>query len=184
MRNRNKRYIENLEKIVRGINNSYHTAIQTSPNSVDKNNELEVWARLYLGKKAIDKTKFSPFKYQIGDFVKTPLKRGKLHRGDYWVNWDEEPKKVNTRFRNYGVNLYQLTDFLGRKLPSNFLEHQLQPILYDLKDKNSMIRTKIIQKDSKGGQPRVKVQFEDWPAKYSKWVSASSIPDRILPGDG
>ena len=74
----NERYIDDLDKIVNGINKSYHSAIETAPNLVNKDNELEIWGKLYLNKKKIPTDVIKPFKFNIGDFVKTPLKKREI----------------------------------------------------------------------------------------------------------
>ena len=125
------------------------------------------------------------FKFDIGQLVKTPIKKTKMHR-EYWVNWDEEPKKIIARYNQYGINTYKLKNFINNIIPGTFQESQLQPINYDIRDKNSILRTKILQKDERNN--RYRIHFLNWPAKYNKWVKAGDLyksgplSDRILPG--
>ena len=172
----NENYIHHLDKIVKGINDSYHSALNTTPNSVTKDNELKIWAHLYIKPKSIrNKYLKKPFSYKVGQIVKTPIKKGKLHR-EYWINWSEEPKQIINKFRSFGINLYKLKDYSGKKIPGTFQEAQLQPINYDIKNNNTLLKIKILKhiKNKRLGD-KYKIHFENWPDKYNKWVSAKEL---------
>ena len=53
--NKTHQYIDVLQELVNGYNNSYHTSIKRTPASVNKENEVEVWIQQYLPKKSTSK---------------------------------------------------------------------------------------------------------------------------------
>ena len=48
--NNDKHYLDHLQDIVNDINNSYHSGINTFPNNVTKDNELQIWAFQFFEK--------------------------------------------------------------------------------------------------------------------------------------
>ena len=74
-----------LDKLVDSYNNTYHSSIGTTPNSVNKSNEKEIWSRLYKGLRKSSKR----YKFGIGDYVRLTSHRNIFRKG-YEVRWTEE----------------------------------------------------------------------------------------------
>ncbi len=67
---RNYRYIDDLQNIVDNYNATHHRSLNMAPKDVNKENEADVWAYMYLRKrKRIPKKKRS-YKFNIGDLVR------------------------------------------------------------------------------------------------------------------
>ena len=45
-----ERYIDVLQELVEGYNEGYHSGIKRAPSTVNKENEVQVWAEKYLAK--------------------------------------------------------------------------------------------------------------------------------------
>ena len=57
-----------LQELVEGYNEGYHSGIKRAPSTVNKENEVQVWAEQYLPKKSVKITKIK-FKFSEGDLV-------------------------------------------------------------------------------------------------------------------
>ena len=63
-----ERYIDVLQELVEGYNEGYHSGIKRAPSTINKENEVQVWAKQYLPKKSVKMTKIK-FKFSEGDLV-------------------------------------------------------------------------------------------------------------------
>ena len=66
--NRTNRYIDVLQDLVNRYINTIHRSIKRTPSSVNKQNEVEIWADQYLPEK-LTKIKTVRFKFRKGDLV-------------------------------------------------------------------------------------------------------------------
>ena len=67
---RNYRYIDKLDDIVVNYNTTLHRSLENlAPNDVNKENEADIWADLYLKKHRWTKVK-PTFKFKLGDLVR------------------------------------------------------------------------------------------------------------------
>lgn len=69
---RNDRYIDDLQKLVNNYNLTPHSSLNnTAPKNVNKNNEADIWAYMYLKNQKGKKTKrVAPYRYKVGDYVR------------------------------------------------------------------------------------------------------------------
>jgi hypothetical protein len=122
-KNKTKRYIDVLDKLVDSYNNTFHRAILMKPNEVSKQNESSVFFNLYgenkrlqqkneknkllITKKNIKKIhknnfnrKFSKIKFRVGDLVRISKNKHIFEKG-YTANWSSDV------FSIYKINLNQ-----------------------------------------------------------------------------
>ena len=67
------RYVDVLQKLLNGYNNSYHRSIKMRPADVRESDQLAIRQHLYAGKNATSKN----YKYSIGDLVR--ISKGDVH---------------------------------------------------------------------------------------------------------
>ena len=67
--NKTQRYIDVLQDLVDGYNNSFHSGIKCSPSSVTKDNQHTVWIQQYMPRKGNIKPP-TQFQFQVGDLVR------------------------------------------------------------------------------------------------------------------
>jgi len=82
--NKNKRFIDVLEDIIDGYNNTVHSRTKFKPSKVNKLNEKSVYRNLFKLRYEREKQKF-----KIGDKVRLLLIRGKFDKG-YLPNYTKE----------------------------------------------------------------------------------------------
>ena len=67
---KNYRYIDALQNLVKSYNTSVHRSLNgLSPSEITNQNEANIWAYLYLQPKKMKKTRLS-FKFKLGDLVR------------------------------------------------------------------------------------------------------------------
>ena len=54
-----ERYIDVLHKLMEGYNEGYHSGIKRAPSTVNKENEVQVWAEQYLPKNSVKLAKIN-----------------------------------------------------------------------------------------------------------------------------
>src|SRR3981189_2970277 len=81
--NNTRRWLEVLPKLIVGYNKSYHRSIDTAPNKVNEETEMELW----LIKKPSKGVGVS--KVQVGDIVRLSKAKNVFEKG-YSPSWTEE----------------------------------------------------------------------------------------------
>ena len=141
--NKDGRYIDHLQNIVRGYNETRHTATGFAPSTVDPLNMEEVWQGLY---KRAEKHRIQQFGKQTWGNA-TRRQTAKLAVGD-WVNALDR-KQMSTAFRRgydlsfpkelYQISdvleqdkqyFYKLTDLNGKQLPSGYYYPELSKTIF------------------------------------------------------
>ena len=118
-------YLDVLDKLVENYNNTYHTSIKRTPNSVNKNNQNNVREALfgYKNPNEFDPDNYIKFKFKEGDFVRKINKKNIFDKG-YTIKWD--PK----------------VHIIDKRLPSNPPTYTIKHTSFDLskiKPKNKQI---------------------------------------------
>ena len=116
--------------------------------------------------------KKKPFKYDIGQTVKIPYKRGKFDRV-YNVKWSGEILSITKRYRLQNINQYKLKGYDGIPVDGSFYEWELQKVS---RSANPVYRIdKVIATKGTGENKQAFVSWMNWPDRYNSWVAASDI---------
>ena len=80
-------YIDVLDDLIESYNNSYHSTIKTTPNSVNKKNESKIYDIMYG-------EMFSPYnpvklEHKVGSYVRKAVEKKIFSKG-YTPNWSDE----------------------------------------------------------------------------------------------
>lgn len=169
--NYTERYIDALDQLVEGYNNTYHTGIKRAPSSINKDNEVEVWAEQYIPKPSHKVVKVS-FKFSIGDTVRVSNARNAFSRG-YGQTFSEELFTVRERHSTIPLT-YTLQDLKQRKVKGVFYEPEM--VLVTGKDENSVFRVeKIIKDRTRKGVKEVLVRWKGYSSDWDTWEPESNI---------
>lgn len=164
------RYIDVLQKIIDGYNNTYHRSIKMKPANMKKHHQIQIRQHLY-GVKEKDKknTKSKNYKYMIGDNVRIIKTRLTFHRG-YHQNWSNEIFIIYDR-KHFRETIYYLQDYNGEKIQGGFYEKELQRVLPPDEYKiDKILKTKTI-----GGKQLLLVSWLGWPSSFDSYIEAESI---------
>jgi len=125
---KNNIYIDILQDLISSYNNSYHRSIKTSPNSVTKNNEKQIFDIQY--KNIFSTEKAVKIAYPVGSYVRKMIEKKLFDKG-YTPNWSEDifliyriiPKNP-IRYRIKKLNDNKNSYILNK----DFYEHELQRV--------------------------------------------------------
>ena len=120
--NKTHKYIDVLQSLVDGYNESYHSEINCAPSMINKENEVQVWAEQYLPKKS-DKVKEIKFKFSPGNLVHISNVRTPYSHG-FGQTFSEEIFKIRHRFGTVPTT-YMLEDLNKDKVAGLFYEPEL-----------------------------------------------------------
>jgi len=157
-------YLDILPKLLDSYNNTYHRSIGRAPNKVRKQDENEIWVRLYG-----DGSKGRPSEEKKNQMVRVSKVKGAFDKG-YVPNWSEEHFLIQSQRRNPRT-VYKLADKGGEELKGSWYPEELQEI-----KTNRYLIEKILRRrtDPKKGK-EVFVKWKGWPQKFNTWIPASDL---------
>jgi hypothetical protein len=161
-----------FSSIIRSYNNTYHSSIKQTPNSVTTDNEDKIWNRVYLDpyvKGMIKTPYFEQYMYNVNDIVVVSMIRSTFHRG-WHQNFSFEYFTVINRMKSEGICLYKLRDQKGEILKGWFQSRELQISLI----KYNTFDFKIKEVLKKRGSYSL-VSWVGWPRQYNTYILSSKI---------
>ena len=161
------RWVDILDKLVQGYNNSFHRSIQMKPYEVTKKNESLVRKTLYPPEPPRD-----PPKLNIGDTVRISGLKGIFQKG-YEMTWSYEIFTVS-QVRNTNPVTYRVKDFTDEELKGSFYESELQKV-----DKLTNIYAidKVLDTRKYKGRVQEFVSFKGYPDSENRWIDKSEVYD-------
>ena len=162
------RWIDILQNLIDGYNNTKHSSISMAPNNVSTSNENKVREILFPKIKKLKEHTKPVFK--VGDSVRITRKKGVFEKG-YEMRWSWEVFEVNKVKNTYPVT-YGLSDYKGEEILGSFYKNELQ--LVDKSD-NIWPIEKIIRKRQRSGQVEYLVKFLGYPEEANTWVKHQDL---------
>ena len=160
-----RRYLDILPQVLEAYNNTHHRSIGRAPNQVRKQDEAEIWVRLYG-----DGNKHAPrvSDAKKGQMVRVSKVKGVFDKG-YIPNWSEEHFLVESQ-RSNPRKVFKLSDKGGEEIKGSWYPEEVQLI-----DKNRYLIEKVIRKRTSKGVKELLVKWKGWPAKFNTWVPESDL---------
>lgn len=159
-------YVDVLQNIVNGYNNTYHRSIGTCPSEVTEHNIALVWRRLYSSKLALPGTKA---RLKVGDTVRVSKMKRAFTKG-FEDNYSREIFVVKNVLLKRPV-MYELEDLLGERITGRFYEKELQKVkLPEFHQVDKIIKTR-----GKGARKELYVQWKGYPEKFNSWIRANDL---------
>jgi len=158
--NNTYKYIDVLQDLVSGYNNSKHRTIGIEPANVNHENELEILNKAFK----IEETELTP-KFSIGDKVRISKTKRLFEKG-YEPNWSEEAFIITHCLKRTPI-VYKIKDEMGEALDGIFYEAELQKIN---KIDNVYIVEKVIKTRKTKGKTEFLVKWRGYPEKFNSWV--------------
>lgn len=164
----NWRWVDVLDDLVNGYNNTKHRSIGMAPNEVTKNNEQKVRLKLYPP--IHKKPQYALPVYNIGDTVRIYSKKGAFEKS-YELNMSYHVYTISKIIRSYPIT-YKLKDFNDKILNKSFYQSELQKV-----DKSDGIWpvNKIIKTKRVAGRIQYLVNFLGYPDDFTNWIPAQNL---------
>ena len=166
------KYIDILDDLIQAYNNTKHSAINMTPNQVNKNNEKQVYEYLYSGNgryKTVGNR--TVCKLKIGDNVRITREKFTFEKG-YEANWSTEVFVVSKILKTSPVR-YEIKDLKDENIKGSFYAAELQHVLVDRDTKFKI--DKILTSRGKGVSREVLVKWRGYGDKFNSWVLASTL---------
>ena len=155
------RYIDVLQNLVNGYNNTVHRSIKMRPINVKEEHQSFIRQNLY----SKNQNEVRNYKYFIGDLVRISTTRRTFDKG-YLPKWSYEIFVIYDR-KVFSVPVYYIEDFHGEKIKGGFYEEEIQKVT-NLKEHRieKIIRTKKL----KDGKKLYLVRWLGWDSSFDSWV--------------
>lgn len=160
-----RKFTDVLPHLVHAYNHSFHRTLQTTPASVNKDNEVQVHQRFMPSKKAPP--------VHIGDLVRLNKTKKTFEKG-YLPNWTMELFKV-TSVKPTRPPTVHVEDLAGEKVEGSFYLPEIQVIkdteVYEIDSVLARRTRKVGGKKIK----EIKVHWSGYPAKFQSWIPESHL---------
>ena len=165
--NNTQRYIDVLSDIVDSYNNTPHQSHGVSPNSVNHDNQEEIWQKMYNPDIPATST---AFKYSVGDVVRIS-KHSTIFKKGYLPSWTEEVFTIVKRHRT-NPPVYTLQDGNDEELDGTFYEPELQRV--NVKDNTFRVEA-ILGHRKINGRTQYLVKWFGYPDSFNSYVNKSDM---------
>lgn len=177
---RSYRYIDHLDQLIANYNATPHRSLNyLAPKDVNKGNEADVWANLYLKKskrkKSTSSTYKPPIKFKKGQFVRVSFQKRPFVKS-YMDQFSTEVFKVVSVTLIQGIPMYKLEDLKGETIKGRFYNSELLAVN---KDEDSLwFIEKILKKRRHKGKLQYFVKWEGFPKQFNSWLDSESVIDK------
>jgi hypothetical protein len=154
------RYIDVLNDLMHGYNNSYHRSIKMRPIDVTVDNESYVRTTLYKPKRP------PVFKFEVDDKVRISETRQVFQKG-YLPHWTQEIFTVVKRHPTDPAT-YEIKDYDGEVVKGKFYAEELQKVI---KEDDVYKIEKILKTRKRFGKTEHLVKWLGYPDKFNSWTT-------------
>lgn len=167
------KYIDVLEDLMHGYNNSYHRSIRMTPTEATTADTRKVFRNLYGYDSIRDylKGRKDTAKRNEGESVRIPEQKNRFKKG-YTQNFTDEVYKIKSINQSYGRPVYKLEDYKRKTVPGTFYPEEVQRIQNEDK-----YRVTIIDERKRGRGKQYLVQWTNFPDLEPEWIAASRLED-------
>lgn len=171
---RTYRYNDHLQEMVNNYNDTPHRSLNDmAPNQINKDNEADVWAFMYLKKRPRVKPK-PDFRFNVRDLVRISFTKAPFRRA-YQEQYTTEVFKVSSRILKQGIIMYRLVDLKDEAVKGLFYNGELQKVD---KDENSLwFIERIPRRRKRNKKMQYLVKWHGFPDTFNSWVDADDVKD-------
>jgi len=170
--NQNFRYIDDLQKLVKNYNTTYHSTIKMTPEEASKKeNTLKVFNNLFDNFLDDDDEK-PKAKFKVGDYVRIPSAKT-IFSKEGTGKWTIEIFKINL-VKNTKPITYGIEDLKEEPIEGSYYEQELQKVPPQVIDQPFRIE-KIIETKGKGKNKKAFVKYLGYPDKFNEWIFYDDI---------
>lgn len=172
-KNRTSRYIDRLDDMVQTYNKTPHKSLDNiAPQSVNKGNEANLWAHMFLKPSKVKGVR--PYQFKLKDMVRISH-TNMIFKRSYDEQYTREIFKITKRFRMQNIPMYRLKDLLSQPIKGNFYESELQKV--DKNEDTLWFIEKRLRKRKRNGQVEWLVKFYGFDHRFNQWIPERDITD-------
>ena len=163
------RWVDILDDLIKGYNNTKHSSIGMPPNKVNFQNEHIVRKKLYP---AIIKRKYllKPV-FKVGDSVRVKTEKSVFQKS-YEQSWSYHVYEISkVKLNTYPIT-YEIKDYSGNEINQTFYKEDLQKV-----DKSDNIWpiNNILKQKTKNGKTSYLVNFIGYPEDLTDWIPQNQL---------
>ena len=155
-----------------GYNNSFHSSIKRAPDTVNKENESEVWADQYLTEPS-EKTRKLVFKFSPGQYVRISNSKNPFSHL-FGQTFSEELFRVRHRYPTVPTT-YMLEDLLHKKISGLFYELEMVLVLGKDQDNAEYRIEKILRRCKVKGKEKVLIKWKGYSDEFNSWEPIENL---------
>ena len=155
------RWIDIVDDLVKGYNNSKHRSIGMTPNQVNLSNEADVRQTLFPPTQQVQQKQ----KFALGDTVRVTRKKGVFEKG-YQMTYGFEVFQIAQIKDTYPIT-YGIKDYNNLTIKGSFYENEIQHV-----DKSDNIWSveRIVQSRTRRGRKEYLVKWSGYPVSANTWI--------------
>ena len=155
------RWIDIVQDLVKGYNNSKHRSIGMTPNQVNLSNEAQVRDTLYPPLPQVQQKQ----RYKLNDSVRISRKKGPFEKG-YQMTYGFEVFQISEVKDSYPIT-YGIKDYNQNIIKGSFYDSELQHV-----DKSDDIWTveQIVRTRTRRKKKEYLVKWAGYPESANSWV--------------
>jgi hypothetical protein len=170
MKNQTKVYIDELDNFVDSYLDTVHRGTGMRPIDITKENEQEVYEKLYLPQQRKEEKTVIDFNFNVGDKVHVAAKRTKFTKG-YVPTFKKEIFKIKYRTHTLPPR-YKLVDLKGRDVAGTVYEPEIQKVGY----KAGVYRVeKVLRRTTRDKERQAFVKWEGYGDDFNSWIPDADV---------
>lgn len=170
----NWRYIDDLQKLVKGYNESVHRMTKMPPAEVDVEDEQVVFENLYGAKNMLElwkQNKLKQPKLNVRDQVRQKFDLGPLEKS-YHQRWSDIVYKIEKVLNKLNIPQF-IVSLNGEQLERRFYPSELQRVI--VPDDSLFLVEKVERYKTVDQKRYAFVKWKGYPRTFNEWVPVDQI---------
>jgi len=163
----NLRYIDVLDDVLRGYNDSVHSSTGFAPSKVGSDEVMQILEHQDAQQAHIKLPSFEP-----GDHVRVAKEKLTFEKG-YETKYSQMIYKIQAIRRTDSHYIYRIVDLAGLVEPGWFYENELSKVVIDKYEKHRIAR--IVRERKLNGRLQYLVNWAGYPSNYDSWEFADEV---------
>jgi len=161
-KNNTYRYLDVINKLLTGYNNSIHSTIGMPPSKVNPSNIFTLWQRIPQGR----------VKFKVGDLVRITKEKIKFAKG-YEKNISTEIFLVVKVIQRVHQPVYELTDLQDQPIEGQFYNYELVKVTVSPQTEFEI--DKIMRTRNKNCIKQHFVKWRGYDETFNSWINSTDI---------
>jgi hypothetical protein len=170
MKNQTQVYIDHLDDFVDSYLDTVHRGTAMRPIDIKKENEQEIYEKLYLPMQLADEKKKIDFKFKVDDKVHIAANRTKFTKG-YVPTLKKEVFKIKYRTHTIPPR-YKLVDLKGRDIAGTVYEQEIRKVTYN---KGVYRVEKVVRRRTRDKVKEALIRWQGYGEDFDSWIPDADV---------